>query len=69
MTRYFIPVLLLSLSATVSAHPDHPRTLGFADSIGHLFSSPDHLLMLLLPVVAAVFFGRKILRWLRDRRY
>lgn len=67
MTRNLLPALLLSMSATVSAHPDHPHTLGFADSFGHLFSSPDHLLMLLLPVLAAGLFGKKILRWVRER--
>ena len=67
MTRYLAFALLLSLPAAVSAHPNHPHTLGFADSFGHLFSSLDHLLMLLLPVVAAMLFGKKILQWLRDR--
>lgn len=67
MKRNFSALLLLPLSAAVSAHPDHPHTLGFADSFTHLFTSPDHLLMLLLPVVAAIVFGRKILQWLRDR--
>lgn len=69
MKRYLVSALLLSLPAAVSAHPDHLHTLGFADSMGHLLSSPDHLLLLLLSVAAAIFVGKKVQRWLRDRRY
>jgi hypothetical protein len=67
MTRYSFFALLLSLSTVAAAHPDHPHTLGFADSWGHLFTSPDHLLLLLLPVAAAMLFGRTLLQWLRNR--
>ena len=73
MIRSFrlLPLLVL-LPAVVAAHPDHPHTLGFADSFSHLFSSPYHLLMLLLPLVVArvavILFGKKALHWLRDRQ-
>jgi len=68
MIRSFrsLPMLVVLLPAVATAHPDHPHTLGFADSFSHLFSSPYHLLMLMLPVVAALVFGKKALRWMRD---
>jgi len=70
MTRATQIVLttLAVLPSLALAHPDHPHTLGFADSFGHLFSSPDHLLLLLLSVAAAAWCGSKLLRWLRDRQ-
>ena len=63
-----LPLLVVLLPAVAVAHPDHPHTLGFADSFSHLLSSPYHLLMLLLPVAAAVLLGKKVLHWLRNRQ-
>jgi hydrogenase/urease accessory protein HupE len=64
-------LLALAVGSTLPmvawAHPDHPHTLGFADSWGHLFSSPDHLLMLLIPAIAAIWIGKWLLRWQRER--
>jgi hydrogenase/urease accessory protein HupE len=60
--------VVLMLPQLALAHPDHPQTLGFADSFAHLFSSPYHLLMLLIPTVAALVCGRKILLWLNRHK-
>ena len=68
LSRALPLVAALMMPVAALAHPDHPHTLGFADSFAHLFGSPDHLLLLLLPVVAAIVFGKKILHWLRDRQ-
>lgn len=68
LTMYLILSAGLLTPALALAHPDHAATLGFADSFGHLFSSPDHVLMLLIPVVAAAWLGKRLAQWLRERQ-
>ncbi len=50
---YRAAVVLLLFAQSVFAHPNHAGGSPFAADLLHLLSEPDHLAMILLPLVLA----------------
>lgn len=56
--RAVLTLVLVIVSNAVLAHPEHAGGGAAGAGLAHLLSEPDHLALLLLPVVVAVVLWR-----------
>ena len=60
-------LILLFIAGEALAHPDHGASGWLSATLSHLLSEPDHLAMILAPLLLAAYLAWRALRRADDR--